>query len=164
MKLKRFFGSTLALALFSVVTLTALVFAQGTPFGNGRGAFRGDVYVPSVFNLWFGDNTSSDVNLQKNGSSNIGVGGHLGGLGTTANTTASPAGAWAFGTVASSSSSATVTFAKPFAVAPVCVATDQTTANTVKSAPNSNGQTVVFTNSGSTDTDVIAYACFGNPD
>jgi hypothetical protein len=70
-----------ALKVFGAVALSfalvMVVFAQGTPFGNGRGAFRGDVYVPSVFNLWFGDVTSTDVRLSKTGAGIIGVSGGL---------------------------------------------------------------------------------------
>src|SRR5690348_16328128 len=132
--------------------MVAVVLAQGTPFGNGRGAFRGDVYVPSSFNLWFGDNTSSDVSFQKNGASNVGIAGHLGAQGSTANTTTTPGASAAWGVVTLSSNTATVTFKTPFVAQPVCIATDQTTAQLVKAAPNANGQTVVLSDTvGATD-------------
>src|SRR5579883_526426 len=146
--------------LAMLVLLAVSLFAQGTPFGNGRGAFRGDVYVPSVFNLWFGDNSSSDVALAKNGSNVVGISGNLGGKGATANTTTSPAGPFSWGTVALSSSTATVTFNKPFQNTPVCVVTDVTTPQLVKAAPTPT--TVVITDTvGATDT--VQYICVGNP-
>jgi hypothetical protein len=86
--MKRFmqaFGAvSVALGIVLAFMLIASAFGQGTPFGNGRGAFRGDVYVPSVFSLWFGDNTSTDVRLAKTGAGIIGVSG---GLLRTANAT-----------------------------------------------------------------------------
>lgn len=159
--MKKFTGTTLFRSLIVVLVLAGLAFAQGTPFGNGRGAFRGQVYVPSVFGITFGDNTASDVTLTKNGSNVVGITGNIGGSGSTANTTAAPAGPFAWGTAGSSSSTVTVTFAKPFTNAPVCYAADQTTANAVK--VTSNATTVTIANSGATDTDTVAWFCLGNP-
>jgi hypothetical protein len=52
----------------------------------------------------------------------------------------------------------TVTFAKAFTVAPICVGTDTTAAAVVKISTTTTAAT--FTGTGS---DVIAYMCFGNP-
>lgn len=104
--MKSFTRTTLFRSLVVVLLLATLAVAQ-TPFGNGRGAFRGSVYVPSVYSLIFGDNTSSDVYLAKNGSNVVGITGNIGGSGTTANTTTTPAGPYAWGSVALSSGTAT---------------------------------------------------------
>lgn len=143
-----------------VVLLAIVAAAQGglTPFGNGHGAFRGNTWVPSTFQMIFGDNATTDVSLQKNGSNVLGISGNVGGQGSTANTTTSPAAPFAWGTVSLSGGTTTVTFSKAFANAPVCIASDQTGANAVKSAPTAT--TDVLTG---TTTDSIAWACFGNP-
>jgi hypothetical protein len=143
-----------------VFLLVVSAFAQGTPFGNGRGSFRGPVYVPSVFSLIFGDNTSTDVYLAKNGSNVVGISGNLGASGSTANTTTTPASPVAWGTVAMSSNTATVTFPKAFTNVPVCVGTDFTTANLVKIAPTATTAVISDTVGAS---DVIQYICVGNP-
>ena len=62
-----------ALALAALLVIAT--FGQGTPFGNGRGAFRGQVYVPSVFGLTFGDNTSTDVTMTKSAANVVKVTG-----------------------------------------------------------------------------------------
>lgn len=54
--------------------------------------------------------------------------------------------------------SCVITFGTAYNSTPVCIGTDQTGANAVKSAPGTTG--VTFTGTG---TDVIAWACFGNP-
>lgn len=145
---------------FALVFVLAIgTFGQGTPFGNGRGAFRGPVYVPSVFQLIFGDNTSSDVALAKNGANVVGITGNIGGSGSVANTTVTPAGPFAWGTSASTSGGGTVTFKVAFTNVPVCFAVDQTTAAGLKVAPTAS--TIVWT--GATTTDVVAWGCFGNP-
>jgi hypothetical protein len=51
-----------------------------------------------------------------------------------------------------------ISFVSHFGSTPVCVGTDQTSANAVKSAPTVSG--VTFTGTG---TDVIAWVCVGNP-
>lgn len=147
-----------ALALAALLVIAT--FGQGTPFGNGRGAFRGTVYVPSVFGLVFGDNTTTDITLTKNGANVIGVSGNVGGGGSVANTTTAPAGPFAWGQVALSSNTATVVFAKPFTNVPICLATDQTTAQLVKALATAS-QVVITDTVGATD--VVSWACFGNP-
>src|SRR5436853_7654962 len=78
-----------------------------------RGPISGDMWVPSAFRFIFGDIIAADdIYLQKNGVNNLGISGHLGGHSSTANTTTTPAGNWAWGTVALSGGTATVTFAK----------------------------------------------------
>lgn len=150
--------------VFSVLLLllTALTFYQKpTQAQQGLGGpIARDMWVPSAFRFFFGDVTSSDIYLQKNGANVLGISGTLGGLGSTANTTTAPAGPFNWGTVALSSNTATVTFTKPYNSAPICVATDQTTAQLVKAAPTAT--TVVLSDTVGA-TDVIAYACFGNP-
>ena len=54
--------------------------------------------------------------------------------------------------------SCVITFATAYTSTPVCIGTDQTAIAAVKSAPSNTG--VTFTGTG---TDVIAWACFGNP-
>jgi hypothetical protein len=62
------------------------------------------------------------------------------------------------GVITLAAGTATLTFSNVFQVAPICVATDQTAANAVKTAPTASN--VVFTG---TTTDVIQYVCVGNP-
>lgn len=149
-------GAIGALFILALVVATAVV-AQSP---NGiRGAFAGNLQLPAPFTLTFGTGAlSSDVALGKNGANVVGVTGDIGGSGATANTTTSPAGPFAWGTVALSGGAATVTFKTPFANAPVCTANDQTAANAVKTAPTAT--TLVLAG---TTTDVIAYHCLGNP-
>lgn len=52
----------------------------------------------------------------------------------------------------------TVTFGTAFTATPVCIGTDQTTAAAVKAVPGTSGVTLTGTGA-----DVIAWACFGNP-
>src|SRR5205807_79387 len=82
---------------------------------------RGDIWIPSAFRVIFGAIIAADdIYLQKNSVNNLGLSGHLGGNSSTANTTPTPAGNWAWGTVAlPASTTVTVTFAKTFVVAPV---------------------------------------------
>jgi len=147
---------------FFVAILTALVVGPAWSQSGGmlRGHFGASINVPSVFSLIFGDVTSTDVYLAKNGANVLGVSGNIGGGGSTANTTTAPAGPFAWGQVALSGGTATVTFAKPFAVKPACVANDQTATNAVGVQPNANGQTLVLNG---TTTDTVMWACFGNP-
>lgn len=143
-----------------VILVAALVAMAQSPNGV-RGAFTGNIQLPSGYTFTFGTGTATtDVSLTKNGSNVMGVSGNVGGAGAVANTTITPAGPFAWGTVALSSNTATVTFSKAFAVAPVCIATDQTTAQLVKAAPTAT--TVVLSDTVGA-TDVIAYHCFGNP-
>jgi hypothetical protein len=117
------------IAVAMLLALAVIVLAQSP---NGiRGAFTGDISLPSVFGFTFGDNTSTDPMLRKNGAYNLGVHGHIGGVGVNANTTTTPVASRAWGTVALSSNTATVTFLMPFTSTPVCIATDQTTAQLV---------------------------------
>lgn len=142
----------------AVLTMGALAvdaWAQGTPFGNGRGAFRGDVYVPSVFNLWFGDNTSSDVRLTKGANNTLALGPAGAHLGATA-ANKDFAGTCTLGT------NCAITFTNTWVSAPACVATDTTGANAVKAVTSGGPPVTTLTITG-TGTDVIAYACFGNP-
>lgn len=76
----------------------------------------------------------------------LGISGHLG------SDSVDLAGTCTLGT------SCAVTFHQAYAVAPVCVATDQTAAAAVKSVPTTTGVTLT-----GTGTDVIAYHCFANP-
>lgn len=64
------------------------------------------------------------------------------------------------GTCTLAANTCTVTFANAFQSAPVCVVTDQTTPQLVKAAPTASN--VVITDTVGA-TDVVAYACFGNP-
>lgn len=63
-------------------------------------------------------------------------------------------------TVTLVANTATKTFTVPYQVAPVCVATDQTTAQLVKVVPSTTN-VIVSDTVGATD--VIAVACVGNP-
>jgi rhodanese-related sulfurtransferase len=63
-------------------------------------------------------------------------------------------------TITLAGSTATKTFTVPYQVAPVCVATDQTTAQLVKVVPSTTN-VVVSDTVGATD--VIAVVCSGNP-
>jgi len=146
-----------------LLLLLAVAFFHQTPVQAQqgiRGPTTGLTWIPSAFQLMFGDITSSDVYLQKNGANVLGISGTLGGAGATANTTTAPAGPFNWGTVTLASNTATVTFAKPYANVPVCVATDVTTAQLVKSAPTAT--TVVLSDTVGA-TDVIQYFCIGNP-
>jgi hypothetical protein len=146
-------------AVAGVVALLVLALAAVAQSPNGvRGWFAGNVGLSSGYSLIFGDNLASDVLMGKNGSNVVGITGNIGGAGSAVNSTTSPAGPFSWGRVTLSGGAATVTFAKPFTNAPVCMGTDQTAANAVKIAPTNT--TAVFTG---TTTDVIAYACFGNP-
>lgn len=138
----------------AMLTFQAPVSAQQ---GIG-GPIARDMWVPSAFRFFFGDVTTSDIYLQKNGANVLGMSGAMGGLGTTANTTTSPAGPFDWGSVALSGGAATVTFSKPFTNAPICIATDATAANAVRVNPTAT--TLALTG---TTTDTIDYACFGNP-
>lgn len=120
-----------------VVLVCAVVALAQSPNGI-RGAFTGNLQLPSPFTFQFGNHVVSDV----------------------ANSTTTPASSVAWGTVTLSSNTATVTFKTAFTVAPICIATDQTTAQLVKAAPTAT--TVVLSDTVGA-TDVIAYACFGNP-
>lgn len=62
------------------------------------------------------------------------------------------------GTCTSGTTTCNVTFATPYASSPVCVANNTSAINPVKVAASASG--VIFTG---TSGDVIAYACFGNP-
>lgn len=62
------------------------------------------------------------------------------------------------GTLTLSGGAGTLTFAKPFTVAPICVGTDTTATNAVKISTTTTAATFA-----GTTTDVIAYQCFGNP-
>lgn len=125
----------LPLAVILVAAMAAL--AQNP---NGiRGAFTGNLQLPSPFTFQFANHVNSDV----------------------ANSTITPASSAAWGTVAMAANTATVTFKTAFTVAPVCVGNDQTGVFAVKFAPTAT--TVVITNTGGGATDVIAYHCFGNP-
>jgi hypothetical protein len=125
-----------------------------------RGPTTGLFWIPSAFQLMFGDVTSSDVYLQKNGANVLGMSGNLGGAGSTANTTTTPAGPFTWGKVTLSSNTATVTFPQAFTNVPICVATDFTTAQLVKAAPTVT--TVVITDTVGAS-DVVQYFCVGNP-
>jgi hypothetical protein len=73
------------------------------------------------------------------------------------------AGSDVSGTIALTSgtpSTATFTFTSPYSSAPVCVASDQTSASAIKVAPSTTN--VVFTGPNSV-TDTIAFICVGNP-
>lgn len=155
--LKRLYFLPLAAVL---VAAFALALMAQSPNGV-HGAFTGNLQLPSPYTLTFGaGNSTTDVSIGKNGTNTLGVTGNIGGSGAVANTTITPAGPFAWGTVALVANTATVTFAKPFAVAPVCVVTDQTTAQLVKSAPTAT-TLVVSDTVGATD--VIAWVCHGNP-
>ena len=62
------------------------------------------------------------------------------------------------GTVTLSSGAATLNFTNNYQSAPACVGTDQTAANAVKISTTTSAATFAGTTS-----DVIAYACYGNP-
>lgn len=123
----------------AVILVAAMVAMAQSPNGI-RGAFTGNLQLPSPFTFQFGNHVNGDV----------------------ANSTITPASSAAWGTVAlPASTTVTVTFKTAFNVAPVCVLNDQTnTGVTLKSAPTAT--TLVITASGSSS-DVIAYHCFGNP-
>lgn len=121
----------------AVILVAAMVAMAQSPNGI-RGAFTGNLQLPSPFTFQFGNHVNGDV----------------------ANSTITPASSAAWGTVTLSSNTATVTFKTPFNVAPACVVTDQTTAQLVKAAPTA--ATVVISDTVGA-TDVIAYHCFGNP-
>lgn len=143
-----------------VILVAALVAMAQSPNGV-RGAFTGNIQLPSGYTFTFGTGTATtDVSLTKNGSNVLGVNGNIGGAGAVANTTTTPAGPFAWGTVALSGGTATVTFKLPFAVKPVCVGNDQTATNAVGMVPNANGLTLVING---TTTDTIEYMCKGNP-
>ena len=140
----------------ALAVLAALTLAQ-TPNGI-RNAFTGNIQLPAGYVFTFGNGvTAGDVSLGKNGTNVLGLTGNFGASGSTANTTTSPASPVSWGTVALSGTT-TVTFKVPFANTPVCVATDQTAANAAWSAPTAT--TIVLKGTG---TDVLAWACFGNP-
>lgn len=144
----------------ALVGACALALMAQSPNGI-RGAFTGNLQLPSPFTLTFGTGAlANDVSIGKNGANVAGITGNLGGSGAVANTTITPAGPFAWGTVALSSNTATVTFAKPFAVTPSCQVTDQTTPQLVKAAPTAT--TVVITDTVGAS-DVVAWVCFGNP-
>ena len=148
------FGSIFLLLLLMLSFPTTHTQAQQGIRGPTTGLF----WIPSAFQLMFGDVTTSDVYLQKNGASVLGVSGNLGGAGAVANTTITPAGPFAWGRVTMSGTTATVTFPQAFTNVPVCVTGDTTAATAVKSAPTAT--TLVLT-AGATD--VVMYLCFGNP-
>lgn len=62
------------------------------------------------------------------------------------------------GVITLSAGAATLTFTNAFQAAPACVGTDQTAANAVKISTTTTAATFA-----GTTTDVIAYACYGNP-
>lgn len=62
------------------------------------------------------------------------------------------------GTKTLSGGAGTVTFVNAYTAAPVCTCTDQTTAAAVKCSTSTTALTIA-----GTTTDVIAYACYGNP-
>ena len=155
--MKRAFWMFLVLLIAAVLTIGVHVNAQQ----GLRGPTTGELWIPSVFDLRFGDVTTTDILLQRNGANVLGVTGAIGGAGAVANTTTTPAGPFNWGTVAMSSNTATVTFKVPYAVAPMCVATEVTGVFAVKIAPTST--TAVITNTGGGATDTINWACFGNP-
>lgn len=130
-----------------------LLHAQSTSFSN-------DLYIRSVFRLIFGDASTSDIYLQKTAANVLGISGNIGGGGAVANTTVTPLGPFAWGTVTLAANTATVTFSKAFLSAPVCQVTDQTTPQLVKAAPTPT--TVVITDTVGA-TDVVAWFCVGNP-
>ena len=81
-------------------------------------------------------------------------------IGTAANTTTTPANGFA-GSVTLAANTATVTFPPPaYSVAPTCVCTDQTTPQLVK-CPATAASVVITDTVGATD--VVSWACFGNP-
>ena len=140
---------TIGIVALIVMGVVGVVTAQSP---NGiRGAFAGDTYVRSVFKIVFGDAVSSDVYLTKGAANTLAlgpVGAHFG---------FSAANPDAVGTCTLGTNCA-ITFTNAYAIAPVCVGTDQTAAAAVKSAPTTTG--VTFTGTG---TDVIAYQCDANP-
>jgi hypothetical protein len=143
----------------AVLVLAALTLAQ-TPNGI-HGAFMGNIQLPAGYVFTFGNGvTAGDVSIGKNGTNVLGITGNLGGSGSTANTTTTPAGPFAWGTVAMSSNTATVTFKTPFTNTPACFANDVSGVFAVKAAPTAT--TVVLTNTGGGATDTVAYGCFGN--
>lgn len=64
------------------------------------------------------------------------------------------------GTCTLAANTCTVTFANAFQVAPVCMATDQTTPQLVKASTTTTALTITDTVGA---TDVVAYVCVGNP-
>jgi len=148
-----------ALAVFGVFALAFLLVVAGYAQWNGNQASR-NLLIPSVFYLAFGDTTTSDIYLQKNGVNVLGISGNVGGGGSVANTTTAPAGPFAWGQVTLAANTATVVFAKPFTNAPICFATDQTTPQLVKALATAT-QVVLTDTVGATD--VVSWGCFGNP-
>jgi hypothetical protein len=125
------------------------VFEQCTSGDSGCGSPPGgrQGYAAPGSGLYMDNKGQMSVYTIPNYPNAISIGGHVSQI---------TAGTWS-GTC-TLGTNCTITFSSAYASAPACIGTDQTAANPVKSSPATTG--VTFTGTG---TDVIAWACFGNP-